>query len=245
MEITSSQSTKIRIAILLLLGLFTVRGIAQETVKASQIMEDIKEGKDITYRNVTIIGDLDFTYMDEKMPELPRKSKWWNSGNSNSIEESIDVSISFKDCVFRGDVLAYIHDDPSGYTFVADFEEDVTFMNCEFQDNAMFKYSNFDEKADFSGSKFQRKTTFKYAEFDRSADFSDTYFENDATFKYAEFDEGASFNNASFEESWNIKYMKARGEFDIEDLEVRDDIDAKYTKINGESFTRYLMNSRN
>jgi len=245
MELSASQSTKIRITMLILFGLFVIRGFAQQTVSASQIMEDIREGKDISYSNVVINGELDFTYMEDKMPDLPRKAKWWNNGSSNTVEESIDVRITFKNCIFKDDVLAYIHDDPSGYTFVADFDREVVFSDCEFQEDAMFKYSDFDDKANFSGSEFERKTTFKYAEFDESADFSNTRFSDDAIFKYAQFDEGVSFNKALFEESWNIKYMKARGDFDINGLEVRDDIDAKYTKINGRSFTNYLVNSRN
>lgn len=245
MELSASQSTKIRIAMLILFSLFLLRGFAQQTVDATQIMKDIREGKDISYENTTIVGELDFTYMAEKLPDLPKKSKWWNNGKSNTVEESIDVSISFKNCTFRDDVLAYIHDDPSGYTFVADFDKNVVFFGCTFNENAMFKYSDFDGKVSFSGSDFQRETTFKYAEFDESADFSNTRFDDDATFKYAQFDEGVSFKNAVFEESWNIKYMKARGDFDIAGLEVRDDIDAKYTSINGNSFTKYLVNNRN
>ena len=245
MEISASLSTKLRIAMLLLFSIFVIYAFAQNTVQASKIMEDIREGKSIAYENVVIVGELDFTYMAEKMPDLPKKSKWWNNGGGNTVEESIDVSVSFKRCIFQDDVLAYIHDDPSGYTFTADFDKEVIFSNCEFKKNAMFKYSDFDDKADFSGSQFQRKTTFKYAEFDEKADFSNTRFEDDATFKYAQFDEGASFNSAIFEESWNIKYLNARGEFDIAGLDVGDDIDAKYTKINGRSFTNYLIESRN
>ncbi|MEQ9467302.1 MAG: pentapeptide repeat-containing protein [Ekhidna sp.] len=245
MEISTSLSTKLRIAMLILFSMFVIRGFAQTTVQASQITKDIREGKNISYENATIVGDLDFTYMDDKLPDLPRKSKWWNNGGDNTVDESIDVNITFKNCTFKDDVLAYIHDDPSGYTFIADFDKDVIFKNCEFLKDAMFKYSDFDGAADFSGTKFRRESTFKYAEFDEKADFSNTLFDDDATFKYAQFDEGASFKDAVFDESWNIKYMKARGDFDIAGLKVGDDIDAKYTKINGRSFTNYLIESRN
>jgi len=230
---------------LILFSLFLLRGFARQTVSASQIMDDIRDGKNISYENVTVVGPLDFTFMAQKVPDLPRKARWWRNGNSNTVEESIDVSVLFRNCTFRDDVLAYIHDDPSGYTFIADFDKEVVFAQCTFNKNAMFKYSDFDADADFSGSDFQMETTFKYAEFDEYANFSGTRFDDDATFKYAQFDEGVSFKNAVFEESWNIKYMKARGDFDVAGFEVRDDIDAKYTKINGGSFTKYLVNSSN
>ncbi|SNS83794.1 Pentapeptide repeat-containing protein [Ekhidna lutea] len=243
MEISTSLSTKLRIAILVLFSAFVFRAFAQEQVNARKIMMDIREGKDISYENVTVIGNLDFTYMADKLPDLPKKSKWW--GDGNTVEESIDVAISFVNCTFEGDVLAYIHEDMSEYTFIADFDKRVTFSDCEFKKDAMFKYSDFDGLTDFSGSSFLRESTFKYAEFDERADFSSTNFDDDATFKYAQFDEGASFKDAVFQESWNIKYMKARGEFDIDGLDVRDDIDSKYTKINGKSFTSFLLETRN
>lgn len=230
---------------ILMLGAFSLRAaLAQSTVSASQIMQEIQDGKDITYENVTIEGVLDLTYMDSKIDDLPTRNKWGNGGD-NEVNETIEVGVSFVNCRFTDDVLAYVHDDRSNYTFTADFEEDVVFKNCEFLRKAMFKYSDFDEGADFSGSKFRRESTFKYAEFDYSASFANTVFNDDANFKYTEFDRGVSFESAVFEESLNIKYLEVRGDFNISKMEVDDDIDAKYTKINGRSFSSYLISSRN
>ena len=244
MDITKSQSLTCRIIILFLLGIFSIRAIAQQKIDASSIIEDLKIGKSVTYTDAIITGDLDFTFMDEKLPDLPTRSKWRNNGGDNSVEESISQNIYFKNCVFEGNVLAYIHHEASGYTFIAHFDGEVTFEGCKFNENAMFKYSEFDRKASFSKSKFLNESTFKYAEFDEYGDFSETYFERDATFKYAQFDAGVSFSNTTFDESWNIKYLKASGDFDIKGLEVNDDVDAKYTRINGRSFSSYLISSR-
>lgn len=226
-----------------MVGLFSVRALAQQTVSASQIMDDIQDGKDIVYENVTIEGDLDFTYMDYKIDDLPSKSRWWNQ-SSNEVDEEIEVKISFVNCTFNDDVLAYIHDDPSNYTFTADFEEDVTFKNCVFNRKAMFKYSSFEEGANFEGSTFKRQSTFKYAEFEEYSSFANTTFDDDAIFKYSDFDSGVSFEGAVFEETLNIKYLDVRGDFNINRMEV-DDVDAKYTTINGKSFSSYLLSSRN
>ena len=213
----------------------------QIQVSASKIMADIKDEKPISYQNVTVTGVLDFTYMDEKANDLG-SHKWWHG--TNTVNEDIEGPISFVNCTFEDDVLAYIHIDRSGYTFTADFERSVTFKNCTFKGDAMFKYSEFDRDTDFSGSKFNRKNNFKYAEFDDRADFSNTFFDDDAIFKYAEFDDGVSFNSAEFMESLDIKYLEVRGMFDIDRMEVRDDIDAKYTEINGKSFAKYLYEAR-
>jgi len=167
--------------VFLFCALFMATGlVAQKTIDAKEILSAIKNGKDVSYENVTITGTLDLTFMDEKAPELPKKRKWYKNNGSNSIEEQIEGKISFVNCVFSDNVLAYIHDEDSEYTFIANFEDDVAFTNCTFKGNALFKYSDFERDADFSGSKFEENTTFKYAKFDKNVSFANTTFDEDA-----------------------------------------------------------------
>ena len=150
--------------ITLLASLFlSITFFAQKTVEASDIMKDIKAGKSISYQDATISGTLDFTYMDEAMKKLPskRKNSWWGNNNSNEVKKLIEVKISFINCTFKDDVLAYIPDEDSGYTFTANFEDITIFKNCNFKGKAMFKYSRFERDSDFSGSTFDDDTTFK------------------------------------------------------------------------------------
>lgn len=250
----------------IILFLSSCLAFAQKTIEASTILKDIKEGKNITLKDATINGVLDLTYMNEAMQNLPKKKKysWWNSGDStNEIKKMIDVKISFINCTFTDDVLAYIPHEESGYTFTASFEDEVIFKNCTFEKKALFKYSKFEENADFSNSSFNDDSTFKYAKFDRESSFASTKFKEIATFKYtkfnrnavfsgvvfkesadfkyAKFDNGVSFKNAVFDEDLDIKYMNVSGDFDITNMNVRYDIDSKYTQINGKSFSKYLI----
>ncbi|PQJ78684.1 pentapeptide repeat-containing protein [Polaribacter porphyrae] len=260
---------KHKITFLVSLFLTTSVIFSQKTIEASDILKDIKSGKSISYKNAKIVGILDLTYMDEAMEKLPRKKRnsWWGYNNSNEIKKLIDVKISFENCTFKDDVLAYIPDEDSGYTFTASFEDDVIFKNCNFERKAMFKYSRFERNADFSGTTFDDDSTFKYAKFDRDISFTNTKFAETSTFKYAEFNrkvsfansifedsaifkytkfyDGVSFNSTDFQEDLNIKYMKVSGDFDISGMKIGYDIDAKYTKINGKSFNKYLLKSRN
>ena len=242
---------------------------AQKTIEASAIMKDIKARKDISYQNKTIVGTLDFTFMDDALEKLPskRKNSWWGNDNSNEVKKQIDVKISFSNCVFNDDVLAYIPDEDSGYTFTANFEDIAVFKNCTFERKAMFKYSRFENDTDFSGATFEDDTTFKWAKFDRNISFENTkfveistfkyakfnrnvsfansVFEDSAVFKYTQFNDGVSFNSSNFEEDLNIRYMKVSGDFDITKMNVGYDIDSKYTQINGKSFNKYLLKDRN
>lgn len=239
---------------------------SQQKIEASKIMEALKAGESISYQNKTIVGVLDFTFMEEALQKLPKRKKrsWWgNSNTDNSTQHIIDVKISFINCTFTDNVLAYIPDEDSQYTFNASFKEAVVFQNCTFQKKAMFKYSRFEKEVDFSASSFEDDTTFKYAKFDetssfsnttftesstfkyakfrRNASFENTIFEDEAIFKYTEFKNGVSFKNANFQEDLNIKYMAVSGAFNITNMKVGYDIDSKYTKINGKSFNKYLL----
>ena len=74
--------------ILIASGLFLIStmGFAQKNIEASDIMKDIKAGNIISYQNVTIVGVLDLTFMDEAIEKLPKKKKtsWWNYSDSNN-----------------------------------------------------------------------------------------------------------------------------------------------------------------
>ncbi|WNW02177.1 pentapeptide repeat-containing protein [Tenacibaculum sp. HL-MS23] len=239
---------------------------AQKTVNASDIIRDVKNGKSVTISNATIKGVLDFTFMDEALPKLPKRKSWWNNGGSNTIEKQITNKVSFVNCTFNDDVLAYIPDEKSGYTFIANFEDEVIFKDCTFKQKAMFKYSDFERNTDFSNTKFNNDSTFKYAKFEREISFENIFFDEPATFKYAdfkkhvsfanavfnesaifkytEFNNGVSFKNVKFEEDLNIKYAKVSGDFNITNMNVAYDIDSKYTKINGLSFSKYLLKNK-
>ena len=246
--------------------LFCIATFAQKSINASSIINDVKEGKNVKISNATINGVLDFTFLNQALPKLPKRKKWWNAGGSNTIEKQITSKISFTNCTFNDDVLAYIPHEKSGYTFIANFESEVIFKECVFDNKAMFKYSDFEQNTDFSKTKFNDDSTFKYAKFKEDISFKNTYFAQTATFKYAKFNEhvsflnaifddsaifkytefrdGVSFENVNFNQDLNIKYTKVSGNFNINNMNVKYDIDAKYTKINGYSFNKYLLNNK-
>lgn len=229
--------------LILVVSLFSSVCIAQKNIEAADIMRDIKKGKIISLKNVTVVGTLDFTFMDDASERLPKKSGWWNNGGDNTVKKRIKTKVSFVNVTFEDDVLAYIPTEGGGYTFIANFENDAIFKNCVFKRRALFKYSKFDKKTSFEATLFEDENTFKYAEFDNFVSFASAVFSETATFKYTKFFDGVSFNSATFKEDLNIKYTKISGDFDITNMKVAYEINAKYTKVNGKSFTKYLVDN--
>ncbi len=246
----------------LLFFVVSLQAVSQQTLDAQTILQDLKEGKSVALRNTIIRGDLDLTYMQEAIQKLPKKFKWI-AMEDNTIEKQITAKLSFENCTFENDVLAYIHDEDSKYTFVANFEDDVIFNNCTFKGKAMFKYSDFEEITDFRGAQFLDDSTFKYASFSSDISFYNTFFKDVATFKYAkfkkfvsfantvfkdevvfkytEFKNGLSLNNVKFEDDLDIKYLDVSGDFNITNMTIAGSVDAKYASINGKDFSSYLV----
>jgi hypothetical protein len=248
-----------------LLQFICVTSLAQQVVDAKKISKAAKSGEDIFYENVTIKGILDFTNYSEEIEHLPAKPwRWWGSGENKKDEREISGKITFRNCTFNGDVIAYIVANDY-YLFTASFANDVVFENCTFKGAAEFKYSGFNNSAIFSASRFDEEANFKYAKFYRNADFSEINARQDANFKYArfrksadfseakvrveanfkyaKFDNGLTIEKAQFNGILNFKYVNIDGDFNTRSANINE-IDTKYAKVNGSSFTWHLLSSR-
>ncbi len=226
----------------LICSLFFASAFAQQTIKAQDIIREINDGHPVTYKNVTIEGYLDFTDLKNRRKT---QSSFELFGNSNDqYESTVEGSITFVNCIFTDDVIAYYHVESDNDTFIAHFEEEVIFQNCTFKRKSEFKYSEFEEKANFSGSVFNREANFKYAEFSDAPNFDNANFRDDANFKYAEFPQGANFESATFQQLANFKYAKFRTPLNIKNVAFHGEEDFKYTRVNGQSFTAYLLDNR-
>lgn len=240
--------------------LVAVSAFAQSRVNAKDILKDIDSGKAINIRGAEIVGDLDLTSIQDKEPDKDNKR---SRHNTQVFWYHVRTPLSFVDCTFRDDVIAYYHDEDKNETHNAVFHADVSFQGCAFQGISAFKYSKFHEGADFTktsyhkealfkytkfstgvsfaGSQFIHDANFKYTEFPGKVDFANVKFHDLANFKYTKFPKGVSFRNAIFQGDSIFKYTKFYEPFDFEGTEFEDSVDFKYTKLEGKSFTKYLL----
>ncbi|MEK6479472.1 pentapeptide repeat-containing protein [Catalinimonas sp. 4WD22] len=240
---------------------FAANTFAQRTIPAEEILSQINRGEDVNYNNVKISGVLDLTNLDNRTSK--KKGDSW-FGNNRQYESTVEGSISFTNCAFLDDVIAYYNEDDD--TYIAHFEEDVIFEKCVFERASEFKYSEFEEKASFAHTVFEEEANFKYAKFSdgpdfsacvfdddanfKYADFSDqprytnVLFEEEANFKYAKFPDGVSFQSAVFNDLANFKYTKFSSPLNLDNVSFNGDEDFKYTEIDGKDFTSYLIKTR-
>jgi len=254
-----------KIFIVLMMAL-PVISLAQNRVQAEDIIDLINAGQDVSYKNAVIVGDLDFRTLDDVTADKPLRRSRIGRLSTQSYSCHVWSSLSFIDCTFTGDVLAYIHIDKKNDTYNAVFYEDVNFEGCEFGDASDFKYAKFKKKANFVNTTYEEEALFKYAEFSTDVSFQDSVFKDDANFKYvkfpetvdfkqtvfrdyanfkyAKFPEGVSFEDAEFHRTADFKYTKFSEPLNFDGVEFEGDADFKYTKIDGRSFTTYLIKNK-
>ena len=128
---------------------FAFSAMAQKEISAKTVFEMIDKKQAIEYDGVTIIGDLDLTELSNK--HIEKDGKW-----EKKYKSVVEVPLIFKNCTFKGDFIAYkniengkrrhigninITWNGNGETYSTDFEENVVFENCKFEQDSEFKYS--------------------------------------------------------------------------------------------------------
>ena len=220
---------------LLLVLVVLLPALAQTTVDAKEIIAKINRNEAVSYQNAVINGDLDLTNLANRKE---KRDGFWN-GNSHEFLSVVEVPLSFKNCTFNGKFLAYRSEEPderklintSNTVYNTDFTEAVTIENCQFADDAAFKYSTFTQRAIFTGNTFREVALFKYAKFRNDADFSGSAFRDYADFKYTTFDESSSFQKAAFGRYADFKYTKFNERVDFSDARFTSTADFKYTNL--------------
>lgn len=210
---------------------------AQTRVNASDIIAKINRGEAVSYKNAVIVGDLDLT----QLQNMKVVNKPDNRYSTTEYLSTVTAPLTFENCTFKGDVLAYFNPDMEGLKMLSrnkkneiyktDFEKAVRFEDCDFEGESAFKYSKFRENASFAGSGFKNEANFKYSKFSGNADFSSTRYGNEANFKYTDLPRLASFRGAIFNREANFKYTKFGRDADFRQANFRGMANFKYTKV--------------
>ncbi|WP_428659837.1 pentapeptide repeat-containing protein [Runella sp.] len=231
---------------LMLAALSTTAIYAQKQVSARDIFQAIDKNQSVQYDGVVVTGDLDFT-------ELSNRKVKHEKGGWEEIKTTVEVPVVFRNCTFKGDVIAYknlqengsktkvfnIEINNGGVTYSADFRENAIFENCTFENGSEFKYSTFSKVANFAGSKFAEQANFKYAKFRQDAFLANIRFDDYANFKYADFAHKADFKDVRFHDSADFKYAEFDERVDFTGSRFQRHADFKYADFHdGASFDK-------
>ncbi|MFN3851033.1 MAG: pentapeptide repeat-containing protein [Spirosomataceae bacterium] len=227
--------------LIIILALIPALSFAQKTISAKEIFESIDKGQPVSIQDALIEGDLDLTELSNKK-NVQRGKNW----NGEEYKSKVTAPISFTNCVFKGDFIAYKHIDKKtgknygnisvnwngdGVTYSTDFEKAVIIENCKFEGKSEFKYSSFYETARFTGTKYTEEANYKYADFKQNAFFDACVFGRYASFKYTNFKGDADFYGVLFDETADFKYTNFDERSTFKSTTFRGFADFKYTNF--------------
>lgn len=220
--------------IMLLSCSISCSGKKSKDMKASDIINLIKKGKDVLVYDKVISGDLDFTEME----------KYYVFAFPN-METHIPVNVSFSNCVFMGKVVGssnrVVDGSKKKVNVFSVFEKNLTFFDCDFRGEVAMDEMVVNGKLECSKSIFRENTSFNslyvrgthvgfvdmeseknfsmcYAHFMCDANFMDAKFKGRANFlgmnvdkvmfSNAEFGEEVDFSNSNFKGDALFNYVK-------------------------------------
>ncbi|MFH1119178.1 MAG: pentapeptide repeat-containing protein [Bacteroidota bacterium] len=169
---------------------------------------------------------------------------------SNPVSEGMQQarftsSITFKNCVFENDVLAYSKNDNGQKTF-SFFQSNLSFIGCSFKDTVNFRASSimgrtvftssfFEKAAIFEECTFFQNTHFNQCVFHGELRFQNTFFMQRANFMDAAFDGNASFQGSTFHSTAQFSNTKFYGYSDFSLINWNETCFFNYAQIHGRS----------
>lgn len=160
------------------------RGIAGKESRGS-FYDRLRAGQDIFIRGETFEEDVDFSEI---------LGHFIYSGDLS--QATCNANIVFEDCTFKGRLTGSKKNDKGwSSTF---FDKNVTFVNCDFEDEVIFRKSVFQRGARFLSNTFFKDVNFEEVSFRGAAVFQENHFFEDTRFQNAVFHEPVTFFKTFF-----------------------------------------------
>lgn len=212
------NSTKVFCGIFIILFLSKSIVLAQElpVVKAESIIKLIRKNKPVSFQNVTIEGDLDFT----KLPAYPE----------SSLQSRVKISspLYFQNCEFKGKIKGY--DEGKNKVILSNFETNLSFHNCTFYGDILLNGVIVGTSLAFPESKLHGELHLANAVIGHDANFSKVIFGRKLFFQNAVFRKNAYFNKSIFNEIGYFQSCKWEGEAIFREAEFRENVDFSLQK---------------
>jgi len=194
----------------------------------------LRAGEGIFIENQVFAEDLDFTEILSANPIAYR---------ANQVKTS--ASITFKNCIFRGKVMAFQQQSEEQITLMT-FLSNVSFIDCEFREEVSFRASTIFGRADFTDSRFFAKASFEECSFYQNAFFNscafynevrfqNTFFGQKANFMQTQFDKTAFFQSATFQGELQFSVAEFHQYADFSLLHCEQNCFFNYTQFNDQA----------
>ena len=188
--------------------------------------ELILAGQDVFFKDVTFENDIDFTKFER------------NLISEGVYQVRILSSVTFQNCIFKGKVITYKVDKDQNITLTS-FQSNLTFIGCNFHDEANFRASAILGRCDFTNSLFLKGASFEECTFFQNAYFRGSAYHEEARFQNAVFMQKANFLNAEFDVTASFQSATFNSEAQFSSAKFLGYADFGLTRFNGNFFSNY------
>jgi uncharacterized protein YjbI with pentapeptide repeats len=219
-----------------------------ETIRAEDILNDIRSGNLEPIDGAIINGDLDLRNLEDPIRgDIKIKNSIIN-GPVNFAGKTFEGQVDFSGTTFNDEVTLFDTQKNDNKPLYTIFEKKVHLVDTHFIKDADFKYVQFDGGNSFDRIRFDGKALFNYAKFSNGADFDDAQFKDIAFFTGAKFSNASViFKNSCFEKDALFNYAnfglhdanfnsaKFSGVANFRNAEFNGDAQFNYTLFNGDA----------
>lgn len=145
--------------------------------------------------------------------------------------------LTFENCVFKGDILAYSEANGEQVSFV--FEHPVSFINCDFKGEFNLKAADFRGGITITDCRFNEAVTMEDASFGRRTVIRESHFFKSLRMQNAHFHENANFFGSTFHDNASFQQAYFSGEAQFSKTDFRKYADLSLALFNKGFFANY------
>jgi uncharacterized protein YjbI with pentapeptide repeats len=247
------------LGIVVLLMSTSVQAKELTEVNATDILEKIEKGEDISRENVRITGEFNLSKMlkTTTIARSVKEIKYYGLKEELKIVESeiefhysvLEDDVHFSNTQFRkfivfrgtsflGKKILFRGANFGGYAYFGDanFSGDANFEVANFSNNAKFRDANFGGDAYFGDANFSGDANFEDVDFYGDANFKHVDFGGDANFEDVNFGGDANFEDVNFYGDANFEDVNFGGDANFEDVNFYGKTSFNSTEFNKVSF---------
>jgi len=209
------------VAIILFNSCSASQTTANKNIKASDILSDIAKGKNISFKDKIIEGNIDFTTLNSVFLSQATQLVYVNS------------AINFVNCTFKGKIIAQKRNEK--IATVTDFAKNLGFINCSFEEEINFDQAVFRSQVSFNQSTFNKPVFLRGAEFRSSKNFfMEIHAFDNFLLINSKFYGNANFMKSIFEKQFSVQKISVNNDFFLGACKF-----LSYTDLSGATFGGY------
>ena len=171
---------------------------------AEQIGTLISEKKDVVFEGENFDSVVRFVNQTGAVPEA-----------AGIYRQNIAGAVSFRKCIFKDDVIAYISE--GGKTYLSSFARQVNFDSCVFYGKVNFRGSTINGLVNFKNCVFLAEANFEEIQCMSGAWFAKSHFDGEVRFHNSYFNRRVNFMDVTFDSttSFQSSFFNQEAQFSV------------------------------